>query len=101
MHVATRWLNPGEAARRLEVSESTVWRLLRGGALPSVKVGGRRRIAAPALRLAMRPVRHAARPERIPPLTLDDPLFTLAGRFRSDGRGPGSSDKHAYLGTKR
>jgi hypothetical protein len=37
----------------------------------------------------------------VTPLTLDDPLFELAGKFSSDGTAPGSSDKHAYLGGKR
>ena len=99
--MATRWLTPVEAAARLGVSESTVWRMLRRGALPSVKLGGRRRIASSTLTQALRPLGNVTSAERIPPLTLDDPLFTLAGRFHSDGRRPGSSDKHAYLGVKR
>jgi len=37
----------------------------------------------------------------IAPLTLDNALFALAGSFRSDGKGPGSADKHRYLGAKR
>ncbi len=36
----------------------------------------------------------------IAPLTLDNALFALAGSFRSDGKGPGSADKHRYLGAK-
>ena len=64
--MATRWLTPTEAARRLRVSESTIWRFLRREQLPSVNA-----------------------------------LFALAGSFRSDGKGPGSADKHRYFGAKR
>ena len=99
--MATKWLTPAEAARRLRVSESTVWRFLRREQLPSVKVGGRRRIPATAIGRLVRPARLVVRPTEIPPLTLDDPLFALAGRFRSRGKGGGAADKHAYLGDKR
>src|SRR5439155_1546561 len=34
--MAARWLTPAEAARKLGVSESTVWRFLRPEQLPSV-----------------------------------------------------------------
>jgi len=98
--MATRWLTPVEAARRLRVSDSTIWRLLRREQLQSVKIGGRRRIPAGAIGRVARSVR-AERPQDIPPFTLADALFTLAGRFRSDGKGPGSADKHRYLGAKR
>lgn len=96
--MAVRWLTPAEAARRLRVSESTLWRILRREQLPSVKVGGRRRIPAGAIGRVARPAR-PAQVRDMAPLTLDDALFTLAGRFRSNGKGPGSSDKHHYLGT--
>jgi excisionase family DNA binding protein len=99
--MATRWLTPAQAAERLGVSESTIWRFLRREQLPSVKVGGRRRIPAAAVGRVVRSARPVARPEDIAPLTLDDALFALAGRFRSDGRGPGAEDKHRYLGAKR
>ena len=98
--MAMRWLTPAEAARRLRVSESTIWRFLRRAELPSVKVGGRRRIPAGAIGRAARSVR-PVRARDIAPLTLDDALFALAGSFRSDGKGPGSADKHRYLGGKR
>jgi len=98
--VATKWLTPGEAARRLRVSESTIWRFLRREQLPSVKVGGRRRIPAGAIGRVARPLR-PAQARDIAPLTLDDALFALAGRFRSDGKRPGSADKHRYLGAER
>jgi excisionase family DNA binding protein len=99
--MATRWLTPGEAARRLGVSESTVWRLFRREQLPSVKVGGRRRVAASALRGVVRAAGRVTRAADVAPLRLDDSLFELAGKFASDGRAPGSSDKHACLGGRR
>jgi excisionase family DNA binding protein len=99
--MARKWLSPVEAAGRLGVSESTVWRLLRRGQLASIKLGGRRRIAVGALRQARSVPERVFRPEDIPRLTLDDPLFRLAGKFRSDGSLPGASDKHFYLGVKR
>jgi len=98
--MATRWLTPAEAARRLRVSDSTIWRLLRREQLQSVKIGGRRRIPAGAIGRVARSVR-SDWPQDIAPFTLDDALFALAGRFRSDGKGPGSADKHRYLGAKR
>src|SRR5437016_499846 len=98
--MATKWLTPAEASRRLGVSESTVWRLLRRERLPSVKVGGRRRVAASALRAAERAGR-VTRAADVATLTLDHSLFELPGKFSSDGTAPGSSDKHAYVGGKR
>src|SRR5438552_15813609 len=98
--MAVRWLTPAEAARKLGVSESTVWRFLRREQLPSVKLGGRRRIPAGAVGRLVRPLR-PVKAEDIPPLTLESPLFSLAGRFRSTAAGPGASDKHRHLGTKR
>jgi len=98
--MAVRWLTPAEAARKLGVSESTVWRFLRREQLPSVKLGGRRRIPAGAVGRLVRPLR-PVKAEDIPPLTLESPLLSLAGRFRSTAAGPGASDKHRHLGTKR
>ena len=96
---AEKWLTPAEAARRLRVSESTIWRFLRREQLTSVKVGGRRRIPAGAIGRVARSVRPVGARD-IAPLTLDNALFALAGSFRSDGKGPGSADKHRYLGAK-
>src|SRR2546427_7232652 len=97
--MAARWLTPAEVARRLRVSESTIWRFLRRDQLPSVKVGGRRRIPAGAIARARRSVQ-PVQVRDIAPLTLDSALFALAGRFSSDGKGRGSTDKHKYLGAK-
>lgn len=99
--MATKWLTPAETAKRLGVSESTVWRLLRRERLRSVKVGGRRRVAAGALRAVVRAAGRATGGGGVPPLTLDDALFELAGKFHGDGSAPGSSDKHACLGGTR
>lgn len=86
-------LDVPEAGRTLGVSASTVWRLLRRGALPSVRRGGRRLIPREAL------VRRAEsrETERIPPLSADHPLFRLMGAGRGGGRRPGARDKHAIL----
>ena len=78
-----------------------MWRLIRRERLSSVKVGGRRRVAASALRGVVRAAGRVTRAVDVAPLTLDDSLFELAGKFSSDGTVPGSSDKHAYLGGKR
>jgi excisionase family DNA binding protein len=98
--VATRWLTPGEAAEKLGVSESTVWRFLRREQLASVKVGGRRRIPASALRGVARAARAVSSPRSIAPFTIDDALFRLAGRFRGAGSEGGAAEKHRHLGAK-
>jgi excisionase family DNA binding protein len=96
--MATKWLTIEQAAVRLAVSESTVWRLLRRNAVVSAKLRGRRMIAATSIQAL---VKEAERPGmELRPFTLDDPLFRLSGKFRSSGRGPGSSDKHRYLGAR-
>jgi excisionase family DNA binding protein len=41
-------LTVGEVADELQVSESTVWKLIRTGELPSVKVSGLRRVTRDA-----------------------------------------------------
>jgi excisionase family DNA binding protein len=81
-----------EAGRELGVSLSTVWRLIRRGALPSVRRGGRRWVPERALRSQL------ARPQgKVPPLGPEHPIFRLAGAGRSGGRGPGARAKHAIL----
>jgi excisionase family DNA binding protein len=44
-----RWLSPRTVADRLDVNEVRVFRLLKAGALPSVKLGKSRRIPESAL----------------------------------------------------
>jgi excisionase family DNA binding protein len=95
--MATKWLSVTEAARRLRVSESTVWRLLRTSTLTSVKLRGRRMVAGTAVQALMREMTAPPGAAEVRPFALDDPLLRLAGKFRSRRRGPGSSDKHRYL----
>ncbi len=81
-----------EAGRRLGVSLSTIWRLIRRGRLPSLRRGGRRLVPATALERGGEIVRGD-----VPPLGLDHPIFRLVGAGRSGGRRPGARDKHALL----
>jgi excisionase family DNA binding protein len=82
-----------EAGRVLGVSESTVWRMIRRGTLPSVRQGGRRLI----LRRALKKANQKRSSDQIPPFTKDNPLFRLAGAGRGGGQAPGARDKHAIL----
>ena len=95
--MATKWLSVTEAARRLGVSESTVWRLLRTTTLTSVKLRGRRMVPATVVQALVREMTTPPSAAEVQPFALDDPLFRLAGKFRSRHPGPGSSDKHRYL----
>src|SRR2546429_9153655 len=96
---AARWWTRAEAARKLGFWEGTVGPSPRRAQLPSSKLGGRRRTPASAVGQLVRPLR-PVKAEDIPPLTLESPLFALAGRFRSRTAGPGASDKHRHLGAK-
>jgi excisionase family DNA binding protein len=82
-----------EAGRVLGVSESTIWRMIRRGALPSIRQGGRRLVPRRALEKTSRKVSG----DRIPPFTKDSPLFRLVGAGRSGGNVPGARDKHSIL----
>lgn len=82
-----------EAGRSLGVSRSTVWRLIQGGELPSVRRHGRRLVPARAIEARTR-----RRASSIPPFTHDHPIFRLAGAGRGGGKTPGARDKHAILG---
>jgi excisionase family DNA binding protein len=81
-----------EAGKRLGVSLSTVWRLIRRGRLQSLRRGGRRLVPARALERGGEVIR-----SNVPPLGLDHPIFRLVGAGRSGGRKPGARDKHALL----
>jgi excisionase family DNA binding protein len=48
-------LSPSEAARELDVSESTIRRWLAEGRVPGIRVGGRLRLEREALQEAVRP----------------------------------------------
>jgi excisionase family DNA binding protein len=89
----TPLVDVSEAGRTLGVSASTVWRLLRRGALPSVRRAGRRLI--PRQALARRA--ETRQEDQIPPLAVDHPIFRLVGAGRGGGRRPGARDKHAIL----
>lgn len=82
-----------QTARRLGVSTSTVWRMIRRNELTSVRSSGRRLVTEDAVAARLR----KASADEIPPFTLDHPFFRLIGCARSGGRKPGASDKHAIL----
>jgi hypothetical protein len=77
----------------MDVSVSTVWRLIRRGALPSVRRSGRRLIPATALSSPRSPGEHRS----IPPFDDRHPIFRLVGAGRGGGRPPGARDKHGIL----
>jgi excisionase family DNA binding protein len=89
----TTFAKVSEAGQILGVSESTVWRMIRKGVLPSVRKGGRRLIPRAALES------HSIRRQQdeVPPLAKDHPIFRLVGAGRSGGIEPGARDKHAIL----
>jgi excisionase family DNA binding protein len=87
----TALLSVDETARRLGVSVSTVWRLLRRGALPSVRQGGRRLVPDGAVR------KRASDASPTPEFDDEHPIFRLVGAGRSGGVKPGARDKHAIL----
>jgi excisionase family DNA binding protein len=87
------FVNVSEAGQALGVSVSTVWRMIRKGALSSVRQGGRRLIPRAALESHVQ--RHQQ--DEVPPLRRDHPIFRLVGAGRSGGLEPGARDKHAIL----
>lgn len=94
--VTSPFLTVVEAARYLKVSEPTIWRWVRGGRLPSLKVGRLRRIPLAALDgLVNREMSTGGR-LTIRPFSLEDPLFALAGAGRSGYRDV-SKDKYKHL----
>lgn len=87
------FVNVSEAGRCLNVSVSTVWRMIRRGSLPSVRRGGHRLIPRQALH-----AQALTRQEtQIPALREDHPIFRLVGAGRSGGSKPGARDKHAIV----
>ncbi len=101
-----------DAAARLCVSESTVWRWVYSGRLPSVKLGKSRRIRAEALERFVAegetPKVSNVLPDGVPadreaflrslePFTFDNPLWKTVGMFKGDGA-PVSENIHDYLG---
>ena len=82
-----------EAGRILGVSESTIWRMIRRGALTSVRRNGRRLIARETLEVQA----VVQQDEEIPPLRKSHAIFRLVGAGRSGGKSAGARDKHAIL----
>jgi excisionase family DNA binding protein len=80
-----------EAGRALGVSPSTVWRMIRRGDLPSVRHRGRRLVPRTALGAGARRTSE----DKVPPLTVDHPIFRLVGAGHGGGQPPGARDKHA------
>jgi excisionase family DNA binding protein len=93
---AAALLSVEEAGQAMGVSRATVWRLIRQGALPSVRLRGRRLVPTGAV--AAHATARAA--GAIPPLHEDHPIFRLAGAGRSGGRPPGARNKHAILAAR-
>jgi excisionase family DNA binding protein len=81
------------ASQALGVSESTIWRLIRRGALASVRRAGRRLIPRDALRRGTAPSGGST----APPFDENHPIFRLVGAGRGGGQSPGARDKHAIL----
>lgn len=86
-------LSVEEVGQVMGVSRATVWRLIRQGALPSVRRRGRRLVPKGA-------VARRATARAVPPLQENHPIFRLVGAGRSGGRTPGARDKHAILGAR-
>jgi len=89
-------LTVDETGRALGVSRATVWRLIRRGALTTVRRGGRRLIPGAALLKRVT----AGQADGVPPFDKSHPIFRLVGAGRSGGRAPGARDKHAILDGK-
>jgi excisionase family DNA binding protein len=85
-------LTVSETADALETSLSTVWRLLRAGALRSSQSGGRRWVNRADVERRSR--QKAPRPR---PLSANHPFLRMVGAYKSGGRGPGSENKYAAL----
>jgi len=90
-------LSVKEAAALVGVSQATMWRWIRQGHIPTVKIGGLRRIRrADFDRLIKEGTKSSEKIERIPPITRESFLFALLGAGAS-GQGDISSDKYKYL----
>ena len=93
MAAAASRVSVEEAGLALGVSPSTVWRMIRRGDLPSVRLRGRRLVLAQGLKSQPR---RSVR-QQILPLTRDHPIFRMVGAGRGGGGRPGARDKHALL----
>lgn len=88
-----RLMSVTAAGKVLGVSDSTVWRMIRRGTLPSVRQGGRRLIPREALESQARERQEG----EVPPLSPQHPIFRLVGAGKGGGQEPGARDKHALL----
>lgn len=88
-----QFISVPEAGTALGVSEATIWRMIRRGALQSVSRGGRRLVSVETIDDTQRP----RKVDTIPPLTPDHPIFRLVGAGRSGGVLPGARDKYATI----
>ncbi len=88
-----QFISVAEAGTTLGVSESTIWRMIRRGALQSILRGGRRLVSVKTIDATQRP----RKVDTIPPLTPDHPIFRLVGAGRSGGVLPGARDKYAII----
>lgn len=86
-------LGVAEVVEALGVSESTVWRMIRRGELPTVRERGRRLIP----RAAVERLRRREADEGPPPLSSEHPILRLAGAGKSGGASPGARDKYGIL----
>jgi excisionase family DNA binding protein len=91
--MAVAMVTVDEAGRALGVSRSTVWRLIQRGDLPSIRRGGRRLVPTTAIQTRTR----RREGTRLPPFSLEHPIFRLVGAGRGGGKTPGARDKHAIL----
>ena len=92
MPADNRFVDVHEAGKVLGVSESTVWRMIRRGTLPSIRRSGRRLVPRRALEKTVKKTT-----AQIPPLAGDHPIFRLVGAGRGGGGSPGARDKHSLL----
>ena len=90
-----------DAAARLRVSESTVWRWVHGGKLPSVKLGKARRIRAESLERFIEKGEEVLTGEAssafLKPFTFDNTLWKTMGMF-SSGESDVSANVDHYIG---
>jgi excisionase family DNA binding protein len=92
MSANKQFVDVPEAGKVLGVSESTIWRMIRRGALPSIRRSGRRLVPRRALEKTVKKTAN-----QIPPLTKDHPIFRFVGAGRGGGSEPGARDKHSIL----
>ena len=91
--MAVTFLSVDDAGRALGVSRATVWRMIQRGDVPTIRRAGRRLVPAAAIKARGR----LRRGGRIPPFSLEHPIFRLVGAGRGGGQAPGARHKHDLL----